>query len=116
MENFRGKKILISGGGDSALDWVINLQPLAASMQLVHRRDGFRAAPASVNEMHRLVSEDKMQFHLGQVTKLHGSKGQLEGITIQGNEKTSSDVEADTLLPFFGLTMKLQNGNTSSRE
>jgi thioredoxin reductase (NADPH) len=107
MENFRGKKILISGGGDSALDWVINLQPLAASMQLVHRRDGFRAAPASVNEMHRLVAEDKMKFHLGQVTKLHGSNGQLEGITIQGNDKVEFDVEADTLLPFFGLTMKL---------
>ncbi|MGB3811574.1 MAG: NAD(P)/FAD-dependent oxidoreductase [Parvibaculum sp.] len=107
MEKFRGKKILISGGGDSALDWVINLQPLAASMQLVHRRDGFRAAPASVNEMHRLVGEDKMKFHLGQVTKLHGSNGQLEGITIQGNDKVEFDVEADTLLPFFGLTMKL---------
>jgi thioredoxin reductase (NADPH) len=107
MENFRGKKILISGGGDSALDWVINLQPLAASMQLVHRRDGFRAAPASVNEMHRLVAEDKMKFHLGQVTKLHGANGQLEGITIQGNDKVEFDVEADTLLPFFGLTMKL---------
>ena len=107
MENFRGKKILISGGGDSALDWVINLQPLAASMQLVHRRDGFRAAPASVNEMHRLVDEGKMKFHLGQVTKLHGANGQLEGITVQGNDKVEFDVEADTLLPFFGLTMKL---------
>jgi thioredoxin reductase (NADPH) len=107
IENFRGKNVLISGGGDSALDWTINLQPIAQSMQLIHRRDGFRAAPASVNEMHRLVAEGKMKFHLGQVTKLHGSNGKLEGVTIQGNDKKDFDVACDTLLPFFGLTMKL---------
>lgn len=107
METFRGKNVLISGGGDSALDWTINLQPIARSMQLIHRRDGFRAAPASVNEMHKLVDEGKMKFHLGQVTKLHGSTGQLEGVTIQGNDKKDFDVACDTLLPFFGLTMKL---------
>ncbi len=107
METFRGKNVLISGGGDSALDWTINLQPIAASMQLIHRRDGFRAAPASVNEMHRLVQEEKMKFHLGQVTKLHGANGQLEGVTIKGNDNVEFDVACDTLLPFFGLTMKL---------
>ncbi|MFA7638718.1 MAG: NAD(P)/FAD-dependent oxidoreductase, partial [Parvibaculum sp.] len=68
MDAFRGKNILISGGGDSALDWTINLQPIAKSMQLIHRRDGFRAAPDSVNKMHALVEEGKMQFHLGQIT------------------------------------------------
>ena len=107
METFRGKNVLISGGGDSALDWTINLQPIAKSMQLIHRRDGFRAAPASVNEMHRLVDEGKMKFHLGQVTKLHGSNGRLEGVTIKGNDNAEFDIECDTLLPFFGLTMKL---------
>jgi len=107
MENFRDKKVLISGGGDSALDWTINLQPIAKSMQLIHRRDGFRAAPASVNEMHKLVDEGKMQFHIGQVTKLHGANGQLEGVTIIDNQKAEKELDVDTLLPFFGLTMKL---------
>ncbi|MBX3493870.1 MAG: NAD(P)/FAD-dependent oxidoreductase [Parvibaculum sp.] len=107
METFRGKNILISGGGDSALDWTINLQPVAASMQLIHRRDGFRAAPDSVKKMHALVDEKKMQFHLGQITALHGANGQLEGVTVKGNDGNDFQIECDTLLPFFGLTMKL---------
>ncbi len=107
MEAFRGKNILISGGGDSALDWTINLQPIAKSMQLIHRRDGFRAAPDSVNKMHALVEEGKMQFHLGQITALHGDNGQLTGVTAKGNDGKDYEIECDTLLPFFGLTMKL---------
>lgn len=107
MEAFRGKNILISGGGDSALDWTINLQPIANSMQLIHRRDGFRAAPDSVNKMHALVEEGKMQFHLGQITALHGDNGQLTGVTAKGNDGKDYEIECDTLLPFFGLTMKL---------
>ncbi len=107
MENFRNKNVLISGGGDSALDWTINLQPIVQSMQLIHRRDGFRAAPDSVNKRHALVEEKKMQFHLGQITALHGDNGQLEGVTVKGNDNNEFQVECDTLLPFFGLTMKL---------
>lgn len=107
MEDFRNKKVLISGGGDSALDWTINLQPVVQSMQLIHRRDGFRAAPDSVNKMHALVEERKMQFHLGQITQLHGDNGQLTGATAKGNDGTIYEIECDTLLPFFGLTMKL---------
>lgn len=107
MEKFRDKKILISGGGDSALDWTINLHPIAKSMQLIHRRDGFRAAPASVNAMRKLVDEGNMQFHIGQVTKLHGANGQLEGVTMMDKDKNIQELDVDTLLPFFGLTMKL---------
>lgn len=107
METFRNKKVLISGGGDSALDWTINLQPITQSMQLIHRRDGFRAAPDSVNKMHALVEEKKMQFHLGQITSLHGDNGQLTGVTAKGNDGKDYEIECDTLLPFFGLTMKL---------
>ncbi|ABS64131.1 FAD-dependent pyridine nucleotide-disulphide oxidoreductase [Parvibaculum lavamentivorans DS-1] len=107
METFRGKNVLISGGGDSALDWTINLHPIVQSMQLIHRRDGFRAAPDSVNKMHALVEEKKMQFHLGQITSLHGDNGQLEGVTVKGNDGADYQIECDTLLPFFGLTMKL---------
>ena len=59
MEDFRGKRLVISGGGDSALDWTLNLQPLAQSLTLVHRRDDFRAAPHSVSRMRALVAEGK---------------------------------------------------------
>ncbi len=72
MEDFRDRDILIVGGGDSALDWVINLQPIANSMTLLHRRDEFRAAPDSVNKMRELVAAGKMNLHIGQVTDLHG--------------------------------------------
>ena len=62
METFRGKNILIAGGGDSALDWTINLAPLAKHLTLVHHRDGFRAAPHSVNKMRELEGEGKIDF------------------------------------------------------
>ena len=106
MEKFRDKNILIAGGGDSALDWMLNLAPIANSMAIIHRRDKFRAAPDSVNKMHALVDAGKAKFHLGQITELKGADGQLEGVTIKGGDG-EFDVACDTLLPFFGLTMKL---------
>ena len=78
MEAFRGKRILIVGGGDSALDWTLNLAPLASKLTLVHRRSEFRAAPDSVNKMMALVGEGKIDFVLGQVTALHGEGGQTQ--------------------------------------
>src|SRR5690242_12294294 len=77
MDEFRGKKLLIVGGGDSALDWTLNLQPIAKHVTLMHRRDNFRAAPDSVNKMRALVAEGKIDFKLGQVTSLVGDAGQL---------------------------------------
>ncbi|MGH6875439.1 MAG: NAD(P)/FAD-dependent oxidoreductase, partial [Aestuariivirgaceae bacterium] len=77
METFRDKDVLIVGGGDSALDWTLNLQPIARNLTLLHRRDDFRAAPDSVNKMRALVKEGKMSFRLGQVTGLVGENGQL---------------------------------------
>ncbi len=106
MEDFRGKDILIVGGGDSALDWVNNLQPLANSMTLLHRRDEFRAAPDSVNKMRELVAGGKMNLHIGQVTSLHGDGKTLSGVTVKTKE-AELEVACNTLLPFFGLTMKL---------
>ena len=106
MEDFRDRDILIVGGGDSALDWVINLQPIAKSMTLLHRRDDFRAAPDSVNKMRELVAAGKMNLHIGQVTNLHGSDGVLSGATVKGKEG-EFEVACNTMLPFFGLTMKL---------
>jgi len=106
MEDFRDQDIVIVGGGDSALDWTLNLQPLARSMTLVHRRDAFRAAPASVNEMKELVSEGKMAMVLGQIGGLEGENGELSAVNIKAAEGEVS-VPATRLLPFFGLTMKL---------
>lgn len=107
MEKFRGKNILIAGGGDSALDWTLNLAPLANKIALIHRRDDFRAAPASVNAMRALVADDKLDLHIGQVTGLHGEAGQLTGVTMKMADRSHQEWACDTLLPFFGLTMKL---------
>ena len=107
METFRGKNILIAGGGDSALDWVINLAPLAKSMTLVHHRDGFRAAAHSVNQMRELEKEGKVKFHVASVKAMHGEPGKLTGVTLAGHDKSEWHHEADAFLPFFGLTIKL---------
>src|SRR5262249_10423962 len=107
MEALRGKNIIIAGGGDSALDWTINLAPIANSLTLVHHRDGFRAAQHSVNQMRELVAAGKMKFHVASVKALHGEDGTLQGVTLSGADKNEWKHEADTLLPFFGLTMKL---------
>lgn len=107
MQQFEGKKIVIAGGGDSALDWTVNLSPLAKNLTLVHRRDDFRAAPDTVGKMRGLVSEGKMNFEMGQISALKGSNGQLETVVIKDNAGTEKEIECDALLPFFGLTMKL---------
>jgi thioredoxin reductase (NADPH) len=107
MEQFRDKEILIVGGGDSALDWTLNLHPLAKRITLLHRRDEFRAAPHSVEQMRALVASGKMDLRLGQVTALSGAQGKLTGATIKGNDNSLSAIVCDTMLPFFGLTMKL---------
>ncbi len=107
IADFADRNILIVGGGDSALDWTHSLQPVARSLTLIHRRDKFRAAPDSVNRMLALVEQGKMAFELGQATELHGRDGRLEAVTVRGNDGESYRHECDTLLPFFGLTMKL---------
>ncbi len=103
MEQFKGKDIVIVGGGDSALDWSLNLQPIANSLTLVHRRDNFRAAPDSVSKMRALVEQGAMNLEIGQVASLQGDNGQLSAIEL----KDGKVIECNTLLPFFGLTMKL---------
>jgi len=106
MEQFRGKRVLIVGGGDSALDWVLNLHPIAERIILMHRRDAFRAAPHSVNAMRELVAAEKMDFVLGQATSLKG-EGRLQAATVRGEDGRVFDIACDAMLPFFGLTMKL---------
>jgi thioredoxin reductase (NADPH) len=106
METFKDRDILIVGGGDSALDWTLNLQPIAKSLTLLHRRDDFRGAPHSVEQMRQLVASNKMRLMIGQVTGLHGTGAQLERVTVKTKEADET-IACNALLPFFGLTMKL---------
>jgi thioredoxin reductase (NADPH) len=107
IEHFRGRRVVIVGGGDSALDWVLSLHPVAERVTLIHRRDAFRAAPHSVNAMRELVAAKEMDFILGQVTALNGADGQLTSLTLRKEDGETADLPCDDLLPFFGLTMKL---------
>lgn len=107
MERFRDKKLVIVGGGDSALDWTVNLQPIASELTLIHRRPDFRAAPDTVSKMRALVDAGKMQFITGQVKELHGEKGQLTHLSVQDSDKQTILIPCETMLAFFGLTMKL---------
>jgi thioredoxin reductase (NADPH) len=107
MENFRGRDVLIVGGGDSALDWTLNLEPVAKSLTLLHRRGEFRAAPDSVRKMFELVEKGDISFKLGQVTELHGEDGKLTSVTVKGPDGSTFEQKTEVMLPFFGLTMKL---------
>jgi thioredoxin reductase (NADPH) len=107
MEAFRGKRILIAGGGDSALDWTLNLAPIASHLTLLHRREEFRAAPDSVKKMRALLDAGKIDLSLGQATTLEGADGVLTAVNVKLNDGSMSRIECDALLPFFGLTMKL---------
>jgi thioredoxin reductase (NADPH) len=107
IEDFRGKHVVIVGGGDSALDWTLNLQPVAKHLTLVHRRDDFRGAPHSVNAMRELVAGGRMDLQIGQLSELHGDAGHLTSVTFKHASGATHEIACDRLIPFFGLTMKL---------
>ena len=102
---FKDKKILIVGGGDSALDWTNDLASIA-NVTLMHRRKDFRAAPDSVSKMLKLENDNKINFRLGQMTQLIGDHGNLSKVKYK-NEAGEGEIEVDYLLPFFGLKMEL---------
>ena len=108
---FAGKDLVIVGGGDSALDWALNFVQdgphKAQSVILVHRRDGFRAAPASVARMRELCEAYEMQFMVGQVTGFEEDAGRLARIKVAGGDGVTRTVPLDMLLVFFGLSPKL---------
>ncbi|HRK64530.1 MAG TPA: NAD(P)/FAD-dependent oxidoreductase, partial [Terricaulis sp.] len=107
MERFRGRDIVIAGGGDSALDWVLNLQPIAKSTTLIHRRDDFRAAPHSVAQMRKLVAEGKVRLEVADLKGVTGAGDQIAAIQCVAKEKGAYEIPCDELLAFYGLTMKL---------
>jgi thioredoxin reductase (NADPH) len=108
---FAGKNLVVVGGGDSALDWALNFAQdgphKAESVILVHRRDGFRAAPASVAKMKELCDAYEMQFVVGQVTGIEEAGSRLTAAKVTGGDGVTRVVPLDMLLVFFGLSPKL---------
>ena len=102
-----GKRLVVFGGGDSALDWTLELAPRARSLTLVHRRAEFRAAPASVAKMRDLVAAGRMRCFEALPHSLTTSDGTLGGVNIKTPDGTVHALEADHLLVFFGLHPKL---------
>ncbi len=107
-EDFRGKNIVIAGGGDSAVDWAVSLAELANKIYVVHRRDKFRAAPDMVDKMHALAKTGKIEMVVPyQLEGLEGAGGNLSAVTVKNMDGTVRTLEAEHLLAFFGLSMEL---------
>jgi thioredoxin reductase (NADPH) len=108
---FAGKHLVIVGGGDSALDWTLNFVQegphKAESVILIHRRDGFKAAPASVAKMKELCEAYEMQFVVGQITGIDERDNKLSAIKVTGGDGVTRVMPLDMLLVFFGLSPKL---------
>jgi thioredoxin reductase (NADPH) len=108
---FAGKDLVVAGGGDSALDWALNFVQSesyrANSVILLHRRDGFRAAPASVARMRALCEQLQMQLLIGQVTGFEETHGRLSALKVIGVDGVTRQVPLDVLLVFYGLSPRL---------
>lgn len=104
---FEGKNIVICGGGDSALDWTLNLVGKAEGVVLVHRRDGFRAATASVAKMQEHCENFEMQFEIGDVCGFTEENEQLTELHVKGNDGVTRRIPCDDVLVFYGLQPKL---------
>lgn len=107
-EDFRGKRVVIAGGGDSAVDWTLSLADIAARVMVVHRRDKFRAAPESVRQMKALADAGKIDLVVPyQLDALDGADGALDAVIVKTLDGQARRLDADALLAFFGLAMNL---------
>jgi thioredoxin reductase (NADPH) len=107
-EDFRGKKVVIAGGGDSAVDWAISLSELTEKLYVVHRRDKFRCAPESATRMKQLADAGKIEMVVPyQLSALEGNGKSLTGVEVASLDGAKRMLPADILLPFFGLSMEL---------
>lgn len=106
-EHFRDKKLVIAGGGDSALDWTIFLANLAQEVTLVHRSDSFRGAPDSADKVFALANAGKIKLLLNSNLKSVEGNGSLRSVAIMNKEKQIQEIEADYMIPLFGLSPKL---------
>lgn len=106
--DFAGKRVVIAGGGDSAVDWALSLQEVAARIMVVHRRPKFRAAPDSEAKLNELAASGKIDLVVPyQLSALEGASGQLTGVVVEDLDGARKTLQADILLPFFGLAMTL---------
>ncbi len=107
-EAFRGRHIVIAGGGDSALDWAIILADIAERVLVVHRRPKFRGAPESVARLHALAEQGQIELVVPyQLDSLDGDDGNLSSVTVATLDGDKKALKADALLAFFGLSMTL---------
>ncbi|WP_231714738.1 NAD(P)/FAD-dependent oxidoreductase [Enhydrobacter aerosaccus] len=107
-ESFRGKRVVIAGGGDTAVDWALSLAEVAARVSVVHRRDRFRAAPESESRLKALVAAGKIDLVVPyQLQSLDGVDGRLMAVNVATLDGVEKKIPADILLPFFGLSMSL---------
>ncbi len=107
-EDLRGRRVVIAGGGDSAVDWALALNGIAASIHVIHRRPKFRAAPESTAQLDAAVSHGEIELVIPyQLHALHGEGGRLRSVEVADLDNGTKRIEADVLLPFFGLAMEL---------
>lgn len=107
-EDLRGKRVVIAGGGDSAVDWALALRGVAASIQVVHRRGKFRAAPETAAQLDTAASRGEIEMVIPyQLSALYGEQGRLESVEVADLDGAKKRLAADVLLPFFGLSMDL---------
>ena len=106
-EQFTGKRIVICGGGDAALDWAIHLSQIATSVTLIHRRDDFKAAPKSIARMRELCADDQIKLLIGQVTGYEIKDSLLSEIIFSNIDGETQHIPLDDLLVFYGLSPKL---------
>lgn len=107
-ENYRDKKLVLAGGGDSALDWTIYLSDLASELTLVHRSDSFRGAPDSAEKVLKLAEQGKINLILqSNLSSIEGENGQLKRVGVTNKNKEETIIEVDNLIPLFGLSPKL---------
>jgi thioredoxin reductase (NADPH) len=107
-KEFFDKKVVIAGGGDSAVDWAISLAEIAQKIYVVHRRDKFRCAPESADKMKKLEAQGKIEMVIPfQLEGLEGNDSKLSHVIVKDFDNNIKKIEADYLLPFFGLAMEL---------
>lgn len=107
-EDYRDKTIVIAGGGDSAVDWAISLAPLAKKVYVIHRRPKFRCAPESAAKLDALAKDGNVELVIPyQLAALKGHNGKLSHVVVETLDGEKRELEADALLPFFGLAMEL---------
>lgn len=106
-EHFRGKQILIAGGGDSALDWTVFLADIAKEVTLVHRSDSFRGAPDSAEKVYTLAQQGKINLLLSHNLSALKGADQLEAVELLDKQKNQVSVAAQHFIPLYGLSPKL---------